>query len=279
MATDVMSLALSLLTPAERLHNLFVAISNKKLAEAKQLLDAGVSCNQFCGGGWAAIHLAAAHLASLRLLVEYGQGNINLQTRCNGDTPLHLAAWRGNSAVVHYCLTHAAIPNIQNFLQYTPLQLVPNGGWFARFFNLHTAEYCLKHCAVMTLMEAPPSPPEQNSLSHGKLDGDEDILDSEDILGGEDTLAELLDCDICLDPLVQPAGLPCGHTFCLKCLQSVIAHTENSPTFACPLDRFKFPKGFPLKLNVRLQKIIEYNKVHPADSYGSADSYGEATEI
>ena len=35
-------------------------------------------------------------------------------------------------------------------------------------------------------------------------------------------LQELVECPVCLEPVVDPRALPCQHSFCLRCLQGVV---------------------------------------------------------
>ena len=49
-----------------------------------------------------------------------------------------------------------------------------------------------------------------------------------------DDVAEYLDCAICLEKLTDPRMLPCQHTFCLKCLASVLErHGTSMPCPSC----------------------------------------------
>uniref|UniRef100_A0A8C4RL55 RING-type domain-containing protein n=1 Tax=Erpetoichthys calabaricus TaxID=27687 RepID=A0A8C4RL55_ERPCA len=38
-------------------------------------------------------------------------------------------------------------------------------------------------------------------------------------------------CSICLDTLTDPVAIPCGHSFCLKCLTNYWDHSQK---FFCP---------------------------------------------
>ncbi|XP_041373688.1 uncharacterized protein LOC121386751 [Gigantopelta aegis] len=44
-----------------------------------------------------------------------------------------------------------------------------------------------------------------------------------------------ISCSLCLEVFTDPRGLPCGHTYCLKCLQTHInVNTFNDNSFLCP---------------------------------------------
>ena len=59
------------------------------------------------------------------------------------------------------------------------------------------------------------------------------------------------ECSICLGPFKKPKGLPCIHTFCLKCLEDYGKGSEHKPArqpgdeMACPECRqtFTIPVG------------------------------------
>ncbi|KAJ7468970.1 hypothetical protein B0H11DRAFT_1729506 [Mycena galericulata] len=63
-------------------------------------------------------------------------------------------------------------------------------------------------------------------------------------------------CDVCLDPfnaeLKAPCSIPCGHIFCVNCLQQ-LAH----PT--CPLCRTTFQARHTIRLHIDLDSI----RAHP----------------
>ncbi|KAK7492581.1 hypothetical protein BaRGS_00016247, partial [Batillaria attramentaria] len=52
--------------------------------------------------------------------------------------------------------------------------------------------------------------------------------------GGAEAVRSKLECAICLEPYRRPKLLPCFHTFCQACLQSVAG---TSPSFPCPACR------------------------------------------
>ncbi|XP_041346811.1 tripartite motif-containing protein 5-like isoform X2 [Gigantopelta aegis] len=43
-----------------------------------------------------------------------------------------------------------------------------------------------------------------------------------------------ISCSLCLEIFTDPRGLPCGHTFCLTCLQNHIDANTTDDTFMCP---------------------------------------------
>ncbi|XP_072315511.1 E3 ubiquitin-protein ligase TRIM58-like [Eucyclogobius newberryi] len=64
-------------------------------------------------------------------------------------------------------------------------------------------------------------------------------------------------CSICLDVFEDPASIPCGHNFCLGCVQRVWDTRDEAE---CPLckETFEGPPG--LRVNVGLRDIVEQFK-------------------
>jgi hypothetical protein len=53
-----------------------------------------------------------------------------------------------------------------------------------------------------------------------------------------------LECSVCYQMFTDPRILPCGHTFCLKCLQDIVKAVEsNSHKIPCPTCRAEFQVG------------------------------------
>ncbi|XP_041372461.1 E3 ubiquitin-protein ligase TRIM31-like [Gigantopelta aegis] len=48
------------------------------------------------------------------------------------------------------------------------------------------------------------------------------------------SIDDQISCSLCLDIFTDPRGLPCGHTFCLTCLQNHIDANNTDDTFMCP---------------------------------------------
>ena len=57
-------------------------------------------------------------------------------------------------------------------------------------------------------------------------------------------LAEITECPICITQLEDPKGLPCFHTFCLKCLQQYVDGARDGEMIGCPLCREEFLREF-----------------------------------
>ncbi|XP_078406626.1 E3 ubiquitin/ISG15 ligase TRIM25-like isoform X1 [Cetorhinus maximus] len=77
-------------------------------------------------------------------------------------------------------------------------------------------------------------------------------------------LEDELTCAVCLQVYQDPVILPCQHSFCLKCIERVWAHTAGPGKFECPQCRRKFNPRPSLERNFTLCNIVEkYNHSQP----------------
>ena len=67
---------------------------------------------------------------------------------------------------------------------------------------------------------------------------------------------ELITCPICMETMSDARNLPCGHTFCLECLETYQLYVV---VMSCPICRQKFPipDASTLPKNYPLQRLIE----------------------
>uniref|UniRef100_UPI00398E91C8 E3 ubiquitin/ISG15 ligase TRIM25-like isoform X3 n=1 Tax=Pristiophorus japonicus TaxID=55135 RepID=UPI00398E91C8 len=73
-----------------------------------------------------------------------------------------------------------------------------------------------------------------------------------------------LTCAVCLNVYQDPVGLPCLHSFCVKCIEGVWAQTARPAGFECPQCRRKFNPRPSLEKNFTLCNIVEnYNRSQP----------------
>lgn len=89
-------------------------------------------------------------------------------------------------------------------------------------------------------------------------------------------LNDITECPICAQTLQQPKVLPCGHTFCLKCLQACGKQnvTGNSGTCALCRAQFTIPNtGFGgLPNNYSLNKLIHIHNISDVEKTAEFES-------
>jgi len=90
-------------------------------------------------------------------------------------------------------------------------------------------------------------------------------------------LAKMINCSVCNGILNNAKLLPCGHSFCLKCLQlaMTVSHGNNADQFACPVckSNFAVPTGNldSLPQNVYLEGLLKLRNMLTVDEDGSGD--------
>lgn len=99
-------------------------------------------------------------------------------------------------------------------------------------------------------------------------------LDPAAVCGGRLVPAELLDsgdleCSLCMRLFYEPVTTPCGHTFCLKCLERCLDHNSNCPLCKENLSEYLANRGYhkTLLMEEVLQRYLgdelaERKKIH-----------------
>ncbi|GAA6225241.1 LON peptidase N-terminal domain and RING finger protein 2 [Lates japonicus] len=94
------------------------------------------------------------------------------------------------------------------------------------------------------------------------------------VCGGRVVPAELLDsgdleCSLCMRLFYEPVTTPCGHTFCLKCLERCLDHNPNCPLCKENLSEYLATRGYnkTLLMEEVLQRYLgdelaERKKIH-----------------
>ncbi|XP_039598762.1 E3 ubiquitin-protein ligase TRIM47-like [Polypterus senegalus] len=83
-------------------------------------------------------------------------------------------------------------------------------------------------------------------------------------------------CAVCLDVLKDPVTIPCGHSYCMKCIDHYWRQLDTWRVYRCPECRRSFDRRPELNRNTTLADLLERLKgvkvdVSPSQSYAGPD--------
>lgn len=100
--------------------------------------------------------------------------------------------------------------------------------------------------------------------------------------GIHEELVDITNCCVCLETFTDPRVLPCIHTFCRKCLESIVAKSGKrcGETLPCPTCRREFVIPLTggvsgLEKNFFMVRIMEMSKIASVQSPAFCDSCSE----
>jgi len=81
---------------------------------------------------------------------------------------------------------------------------------------------------------------------------------------------DITECPICTEEFTDPRVLPCGHTYCLKCIEAWSTDRQPGDELACPLCRKQFTltsSGFSnLPKNFFVANILQMKELSSVES-------------
>lgn len=86
---------------------------------------------------------------------------------------------------------------------------------------------------------------------------------------------EQFSCSVCLDILKEPVTIPCGHNYCMSCINNVWSGLDQNAVYGCPQCRETFSPRPALKKNTLVVEVMQKMKKAP-DQAGTSNKYTSA---
>ena len=97
------------------------------------------------------------------------------------------------------------------------------------------------------------------------------------------TVSALLECGYCLEKFQNPRNLPCGHTFCLSCLQSQVNNKKTTNSYSCGLCRHPWtipdgglsslPKNYVVDSFTSISAAAECSQKRDGEEHGPGEHF------